>query len=237
MADVVLHQFPPMGGVLSLSPFCVKVQMALNLKGVPFQTADTMLAGRVSPTGKLPYLRIGSESFIDSSTIVREIDRRWPSAPRLIPDDRALAADAHLIEDWADEALYWFGVNAKFCVDEAWARFRPEFSRALGPVLGVLGPLVARRQTSAKLMEQGLGRRGPADIAAELDRHLDALDARLGGRSYLVGSTITVADLSVTSMLAQLCTGYTRAQGEAVARRPTLRAYVDRISAETKTAR
>jgi glutathione S-transferase len=237
MAAVVLHQFPPMGGMPSLSPFCTKVQLALRAKRIPFEVANTMFAGRVSPTGKLPYLVWEGQGVADSSAILRVLDARAPGTPSLYPADPRAASEVHLLEDWADGSLYWQGVNAKFRDDAVWSRYRPEFAAAFPRALAWLAPTVARRQTLGKLEAQGLGRRPVAEVDAELDRHLDALAVRLSSSgSHLCGSSLTAADLAVVAMLAQLTTGYTPGPEARIRARPSVAAFLAGVLEETGTS-
>lgn len=195
----VLHQLPRYDFLPSLSPFCVKVQVALRLKGLAFTTKDTLFAKTVNAREKLPYLVLNGEGHEDSTNILRVLDARAPS-PRLFTD----AEDVHLLEDWADESLYWYGVYAKFEDAEGWARLAPHFARMFPVALRLGGPTIGRRQTLAKLKAHGLTTRAPDLVKAEYQRHLDALEHRLAGRRFLTGDELTAADVAVASMLAQM---------------------------------
>ncbi|MCC6337252.1 MAG: glutathione S-transferase [Myxococcales bacterium] len=196
----VLHQLPPYDFLPSLSPFCLKVHVALRLKGMAFTTRDTLFAKTVNPRGKLPYLVLDGEGHEDSSHILRVLDAKVRDGPKLFPG----GGDVELLEDWADESLYWFGVYAKFEDPEGWQRLAPHFRRMFPAPLRLLGPTVGRRQTRAKLKAHGLTTRAPALVKAEFERHLDALEQRLDGRRFLTGDALTAADVGVSAMLAQL---------------------------------
>ena len=169
MPDVTLYQFPPTNELPSFSPFCWKVQMALRARGVPFEAVSVVLAKRVNPQGKLPYVRWDGEGLEDSSAIVRVIDERaGGDGPRLVPDDAALAGEAHILEDWADESLYFHGAYAKFADSDGWASTRPYFVASMPPALRLIAPIVARRDLLRRLSYQGMLRRAPALVAAEL---------------------------------------------------------------------
>ena len=96
---------------LNDSPFCLKARICLQLKGVPFRRVTLTLARRrelrrLSPACKVPVLVDGDYVIADSSRIVRHLERHHPE-PRLVPIDPAARAYALLIEEWADEALYF----------------------------------------------------------------------------------------------------------------------------------
>ena len=230
MTTPVLYQLPPMCGLVSLSPYCVKVQLAFAIKRVPFTVVNTLFP-KVNPRNKVPFVVWGDRKIEDSTAIVEAIDSAG-EGPKLMPADPMQLAEADILEDWADESLYWHGVQAKFQDDENWTRLRGEFARWFPAVMRPLGPMVARRQTLAKLSAQGLSRRDPALVASELRRHLDSLETRLGERTWLVGDSVSVADLSVTAMLSQLHEKLAPAIAAEIARRPLLSALMKRVFAK-----
>jgi glutathione S-transferase len=235
MPSIVLHQYPPVPGNLSLSPFCCKVHAALRLRGLEYQVQSSMFSNRVNRYGQFPMLEWDGEQINDSTEIVRAIDARTRPERPFFPADPALAAEVTLLEDWADESLYWYGVYAKFWDDEGWAATRPELVQMLPAPLRPLGPLVARRRAQRRLQTQGMLRRSRSQLELEMDRLLDALERRIDGRRYLVGDAPTAADLSVVAVLAQPVIGHTAFFGQRVARRPKLTEYLKRFRAESRT--
>ena len=218
----------------SLSPYCWKVQMALVAKGIEYDVLDTLNPKKANPLGKLPYLELEGRGYEDSTHIVRTLDQISHSGPRLIPNDPVLAAEADVLEDWADEALYWHGFRAKFVDEDGWRHMSAEMVKLLpAQALGVIAKPMIRRDLLRKIAAQGLTRRSPERVDEELDRHLDSLETRLSGRDYLVGNTLTIADLSVTAMLGQLTVGLTPPFGERIAERERLDAYLGRVFEET----
>jgi glutathione S-transferase len=232
MTKPILHQFPPTGNLPSLSPYCWKVQMALNLCGVEFEIANTLMARRANPAGKLPYLEWGSEGFEDSTHILRVLDERYEHVA-LWPADVGSAGLVNLLEDWADESLYWHGVYAKFEDDDGWSYVKAQLGVGMNSAVRAAALLVARRDTRKKLEAQGLSSRARSLVEAEFERHLDSLEGRVTGRPYLVGDHVTAADLAVTAMVGQLTMGLTPTYGRRVAQREQLSAYLRRILDET----
>ncbi|HKE16326.1 MAG TPA: glutathione S-transferase family protein, partial [Kofleriaceae bacterium] len=115
MPDVVLHQW-------EISPFCRKVRKVLALKGVAYRTVEynglrARGAARLSPAGKLPVLDYDGERIQDSSAICDFLDGKHPS-PALVPADPEARALAHVLEDWADESLYFVEVYLRFAIPE-----------------------------------------------------------------------------------------------------------------------
>lgn len=236
MAEAILHQFPPAAELPSISPYCWKVQMGLRVCGIPFRTENTLMARRANPAGKLPYLEWDGEGYEDSSNILRQVSARSQGAT-LWPADPGAASLVDILEDWADESLYWHGVYAKFEDDDGWSYVKPALGATISNgAMRAAAMTMARRDARSKLKAQGLATRSRELVDAELDRHLDALEARITGRAYLVGDSLTAADLSVTAMVGQLTLGLTPSYGRRVARREQLSEYLRRMRAETGDA-
>jgi glutathione S-transferase len=192
----VLYQF-------RISPFCDKVRRAMFLKGIPFDTVEVPLIPSskfkaISPTGKFPAVDFGGETIVDSSNIVEYLERLVP-VPPLLPADPRDRADALILEDWADESLYFFDMTMR-----NWPQNRAAFLDDLlfaetglkRRIMAAVAPGAIRKAAVA----QGLGRKSEAQVIADLARHYDALVARLDGQDWLAGAAISIADIAVRSM-------------------------------------
>ena len=106
MAALLLHQY-------EVSPFAAKVRRALRYKGIPFEVKNYAVADAgkirktISPTGKTPVLEGETGLVVDSSRILRYLEENFPH-PSILPGSPALRAQAHIIEDWADESLFFY---------------------------------------------------------------------------------------------------------------------------------
>ncbi|HKP62301.1 MAG TPA: glutathione S-transferase N-terminal domain-containing protein [Polyangiales bacterium] len=108
---IVLHQW-------MISPFCGEIRKILAYKGLAYEVVEyaglrALEVKKLSHAGKLPVLDIDGERLCDSSAIAAALETRFPQ-PSLTPPTAPQRHFAHLLEDWADESLYWF---------ELWARF------------------------------------------------------------------------------------------------------------------
>ncbi len=102
---LVLHPF-------EISPFCDKIRRVLRFKKVPFTVREVTLSSGVgraqarNGTGKLPMIEDDGRVVTDSSDIARYLESRFPTPP-LVPSHPRLAAQSHVLEDRADESLYF----------------------------------------------------------------------------------------------------------------------------------
>jgi glutathione S-transferase len=133
----ILHHY-------DFSPFSEKIRLAFGIKRLHWQL---VIAPALMPKPELvaltggyrhiPVLQIGADVFCDTRTIVRELDRRWPSPPL---DDPGTSGLATAVEAWAEDELFWpiarfvTGVNAdtvdpQLHADRALLRGKPKPSR------------------------------------------------------------------------------------------------------------
>lgn len=221
---VIVHGF-------DVSPFSDKVRRALRLKGVDYRWSEILVSkagGRkdLSPTGKYPVLDHDGRLVRDSSDILTYLDATFPD-PSLTPErsrDRALAT---ILEDWADESLYFYDLTMR-----AWPHNRDWFARDLlhhesGWKKGLLARLLPGALGKVA-RTQGLGRKDQATVTADLAMLYDALDALLDG-DWLAGPRISRADLAVRAMVNVL--GRTREGAALVNARPALDAWCRRVDA------
>ncbi len=150
-----------------LSPFVEKVARALQRKRLRFREVDVtspLDLKRWNPTtGKMPVLELDGARIYDSTFILRRLDEVEPEPP-LFAEDPATAAAQRLLEDWSDEALYWYVMALRWAKQNAaatTAQITTSVPRLLRPLVG---PLVARLVGSTP-RAQGLGRL-PYDVGA-----------------------------------------------------------------------
>src|SRR5262249_41936329 len=109
---ITLYQF-------ATSPFTEKVRRALAYKGLTYEIHEVRRGAvakgdyaDVSPTGKFPAILHDGKAVWDSTDILEHLDRAFPDRP-LLPDDPRDRALAHVIEDWADESLYFYELTVR----------------------------------------------------------------------------------------------------------------------------
>ncbi len=168
---VIVYEHP-------LSPYAQKVKIALDEKGVAYETRMPAAIGsgqpdleflRANPRGEVPALIDGADAIFDSTIILEYIEDKWP-APALLPATPAGRAKARMIEEVMDstfEPINW-GLG-----ELRWFK-RAEGERA--------------RAIEAKAMSQARG------VYEWLARHL-------GGREWFGGAHFGWADLSVVPYL------------------------------------
>lgn len=215
----------------SLNPFAEKVAAALALKRIPFErivSDEPEDLQRWSPIARmLPVLEIDGRRKSDSQKIVRWLDELYPEPPLYSRDPRVAEAQLNLAK-WSDNSFAWY-----------WNRWRTARYPQPGDESPIEDSLVAR-------IKEKIGRtfghtpRSRADlreleIIDELQDRMDDLVGFLRDRPFFHADEPSIADLSVYSMLLILREGPIPDCAEAIAERPTLAAFLDRIAGRIKS--
>ena len=178
--------------------------MVLQAKGLSYRTVEVtpgigqVAVFRLSGQRQVPVLVDGDTVLADSSTIARHLEHLEPE-PSLLPAAAKQAAQVHLIEDWADTTL---AAGGRACLVQA-AALDPELRVALlpddlpDPVRSVMGAIPGRWVNSvSELVNQG--------ERAALLASLEQLAATVESSPWLVGESMTMADLAVAAQLSLL---------------------------------
>lgn len=223
-----------------LSPFVEKVVRALTVKGLPFALVPPRLPTDFRTwnpqTGKMPVLEIDGERAWDSSAILRRLDALWPLPP-LFANDTATAAKQRFLEDWSDEALYWYGMAFRWTPANAGATAAQVLGDIGVPAIlhPLLAPIVGRR-IGGQAVGQGLVRLPVPLLEEELGRRLDELLVWLDDRPFFFADRLSGADLAIFGQLRMLESGSTPEAARLVASRPALVAWAARVDAATRPA-
>ncbi len=192
-----LHQFRH-------SPFCHKVRMTLKVKELPCEEIDVIpglgqfALFKLSGQRQAPVLVDGQKVFSDSSVIVRYLETLQPE-PALIPGDLQQATQIHLIEDWADKTL---ASSVRSALLEA-AAIDSELRNALLPE-DLPSPM---RQLMGELpcgFLSGVSELFTSGERSELLASLLQLSRLVEVSGWLVGQSMTIADLAVAAQLSLL---------------------------------
>lgn len=188
----------------TLSPFVRKVAAFAAEKGVQFELQPRRLGdpdpefAAASPFGKMPAIKDGDYRLCDSSAICHYLDAKHPDRA-LIPAEPQARGKTIWFDEFADTIL--FGCGQKVF-----------FNRIVAPRF---------------LNRPGDEQAAEAALRDDLPPILDYLETVVPGETgFLVGDTLTLADISVASPFANFL--HLDVQMDA-SRHPRTKAYVDRI--------
>jgi glutathione S-transferase len=195
----------------SLSPFVRKVLAYVAERGIEIDLQPTGIGDpnpdfrKASPFGKMPGFADGDYYLADSSAIIHYLEAKYPEKP-LIPAEPRARGKTIWFEEFSDTILVACGGKIFFNLVVA-----PRF-------LGLPGDPEAARQAELN------------DLPPILD-YLESVVPGEGG--YLVGDSLTLADIAIASPFANFRHTNTRVDP---GKYPRTVAYVDRMLARPSLA-
>ncbi len=176
--------------------------MSLAAKEMSYRTVDVtpgvgqLSIFRRSGQRQVPVLIDGNKAIADSSAIIRYLEACKPE-PKLIPNDPKQAAQAHLIEDWADKTL----------ADAARASLLQAISNDPNLLVALLPEDLPEpfRQIMGNLPHElfnGVKKLLNAGQRSDLLYSLKMLSRLVEGSSWLIGNEMSIADIAVAAQLS-----------------------------------
>jgi glutathione S-transferase len=227
---LTLYQF-------EISPFCDKIRRILHVKKQPYTVVEIPLTGtltrlkKINPTGKVPAIDHDGHVVGDSTDIARYLESRFPTPP-LVPADARLRAQCHVLEDWADESLYFYELSLRFTLPHNAKKWVPIIAASDAAVVQRVAGLIVPPTIKRRLVAQGLGHKTNAQILDEVGRHIDAVGGLLGGGDWLVGDALSIADIAVFAQL--FCIGGTPEGAARIADVPAVGKWMTRVDEATR---
>lgn len=218
-----------------LSPFVEKLVRGVLLKKLDYELVEPKTPldlRRWNPvTGKMPVAEIDGEKLYDSTFILRRLDELVPDPP-LVSRESGSASSQRLLEDWADESLYWYTMAFRWTDANASATAHQILSNVPALLRPLLVPVV-RRQIGGMTRAQGLGRLPVEVLVREYGGLLDDLEVLLAGRPFFFGDCVSQADLAVYAQLHMADNEVTPETRKLVRDRPWLVEYMKHVEQAT----
>ena len=227
---IVLHQF-------EISPFCDKIRRILHVKGEPYEVREVPPSRavtevrRINRIGKLPTLEVDGRVVADSTEIAYYLEERFPDPP-LLPKHPLERALVHVLEDWADESLYFYEMTLRFTLPHNRRRWLPELLKYEAPWFQRVAPFVMPMVLRSRVRTQGIGRKPIEAIVADVERHVRAVDGLVSDGQWLVGSALSLADIAV--FVQFFCIRGSDEGARIIAALPRVGAWMERVDAATQ---
>ncbi len=230
---LTLHQF-------EISPFCDKIRRLLTYKGHPFEVNEVSIMDtakgtikKVNPIGKLPTLEIDGTFICDSTNIAYALEERFPN-PALIPTNSRERALVHILEDWADESLYFYEMHLRFTLPHNADKTLSSLLAQEPSLIKFLLPMAVPASMKRITKNQGVGKKPIQMICEDITRHVSSINELLTDGHWLVGDHLTLADIAVISQLN--CIRQTREGGEIIEDYKPVLDWMQRVDDATLTA-
>ncbi|MTJ13893.1 glutathione S-transferase [Anabaena sp. UHCC 0187] len=184
----------------STSHYCRKARLALGYKGISYQTEDLTpglhilkvkpLTGLTTLPVLLPQIVGQPQAIADSTEIFKFLESYQPEPALFLPNS-AQQAQAAMLEDWLDESI---GTATRF----VYYQFRAGEGKAIDPSLF--------SQMVIKVVRQQYGINDNTVVLAQkrLANALSVLSTYWQKSDYLVGSSLSIADIAAAALLSPL---------------------------------
>jgi glutathione S-transferase len=106
-----------------------------------------------------------------------------------------------VLEDWADESLYFYEMTLRFTVRHNAERFIPMLLANDPPWLRPVAERAVRPMIRMAARSQGVGRKSHEQLRTDVRRHVEAIEGLLGGGDWLLGKRLTLADIAVFAQM------------------------------------
>ena len=206
---ITLYGMPSAGGLKQLSPFVVKVEMALLYLGLEYEVEhlDPRKIRSMSPTGKVPWIRMGKSTLSESDSIIAFLNSKQDADlfDDLTNDQRVLGL---ALKRLTEDHLYWLMVWARWISDASRLALVESFLESFlvkypKYIIKLASPF-AKRHVSALCKTQGIGLMSDDEREREAMIDFNALSAQLKKMPFLLGSDMTVYDFSVAAVLSSI---------------------------------
>jgi glutathione S-transferase len=195
---ITLYTAPPLWGLPSMSPACLKLETWLRIAKIPYQAVTVSASNfEQAPKGKIPFIEYQGKFFGDSSLIIEmlkqtegiDLDANLSASERAI----SLAFRRMLKEN-----TYWGAVYIRYGIEENWQQYRKVLANILFPdtpetewsefIEGL------REISAAQLDNQGMGRHSAEEITQIICADIQALSDFLADKSFFMGEQPTTLD-------------------------------------------
>lgn len=207
MSSVDIYAWPGADGLLSASPFCLKVFYASQYKGLDTKLVGTTRIPNWAKRHKLPVATVNGNRVEDSTEILRALDALEPKK-RLYPEDPFLRQEVIILEDWCDESLVLNLVYNRWCVRENWIKFSEQIFKGVPLLVKNILKIKLQRDVYKHLRRQGIGALPESVRKQRFEEHIECLDIRLSKNLFLVTESPTAADFAAFATLQSIKLGH-----------------------------
>ncbi|XKL63531.1 hypothetical protein PGB90_005895 [Kerria lacca] len=205
---VYLFQFSRTPAIVSVSPFCLKVETWLRLAGIKYENVDHKMKYK-SKKGQLPFIELNGEEIADSTFIIKELCLRFGKDLDSTLDNNQKNI-SHAMISMIENHLLWV-VNwwkIKY-TDVMFKGYKINLQNFLGTrfpnsILNFFFKYKYRRVGLKKLKAHGIGVHTPEEIDQLGKNDLKVLSDMLGDKPYFFGDEPTNLDIVAFANLAQI---------------------------------
>lgn len=233
MSKLTVSTFSPDWGLPTSGPFALKLLKWLDLADIAYDQVFEDVPSK-GPKGKSPWIELDGERIGDSERIISLLARRsgFDIDDGLTAEQRALS---HVLRRTLEEHFHMVFEWELFVHPEGVEAVRAMAARMVPSLMARPVAAMVCRHFRNQLRARGMARHDAETIAAKGKADLDAVEAILGDKPFLVASHPSMADVSAYGLLGPMGAWPMHTPvADSIKSRPRLRAYLQRM-AEAKS--
>ena len=197
---IQVHTSAGAWGLVSMSPFCTKLETYLRLKSIPYKPRGAALTR--APKGKIPWVVFDDGRELGDSQLTLELLEREhpPALDGWLSDSQR--ATGRLVRRTLEEGVYFISMYQRWVYEPSWAVFAPAFAEAAqlpARLRAFVMPLI-RRKVRASLEAQGTGRHRREEIWTMGIADIDAVAEQFVG-PWFFGAKPSTVDATVFAFI------------------------------------
>lgn len=203
---ITLYTLPAAFDLVSVSPFCAKLEVYLRMRGLPYRAVFG--DPRTAPKKKMPYVEHGGRIISDSQHVVDRLEAEAEAEAKGSGLDGWLSArekaESHLFRRSLEEGFYFVTFHVRWLDPASWATYAPVYYPYLPKHVGKLVMAMLKRGVKKSLFAQGTGRHTDEEVHAFGKRDIDALAGVLGDRAYMMGDRPSTIDATAFAFVSSV---------------------------------
>jgi glutathione S-transferase len=203
---IKFYKYTKAWSLADISPFAVKVDTYLRLRGLPY-TPIVSIPARM-PNGKLPVIEYEGRKIADSSFIIAHLEANIDGGLDGHLGSRQ-KAEARALQSMFEEDLYFLLGWYRWIDPSSWPVYRQVLSQYMSAtgMPGFLHPFVLpglRRGVHKSLQSQGTGRLQEGERLTRAGQLVSAAAHWLGESPYFLGERVTTMDATTYAFLSAI---------------------------------
>ena len=203
---ITLYKSPPLWGLPSLSPPCLKLETWLRIANIAYDIEIPQDFTK-APKGKVPFIDYEGKLIGDSTLIIEMLKEKEGIDPDcdLTSTEKAISL---AFRRMLKENTYWGEVYIRINIEENWQVFKqiltniyftgsstPESKQFLQQV---------RSSISNQIYQQGIGRHSEKEISEIINADFKALSDYLADKPFFMGDKPTTLDATAYGYIANI---------------------------------
>ena len=183
----------------------MKVELAMRYLELDYSLVQPQILRTLftSPSGKVPYLLIDGDPFVESERILKVLEKY--ATPRTFPhpDDEDQASGIAFVRLVEDHLFYIVGKSKhldSINTPMMWAEMVPSRWLPISHFLNIYG----QREALQRIMSTSIGGLTDAEVHEEALKDIQTLVAQLSRTNFIAANSLTIYDFTIAAHIASI---------------------------------